>query len=151
MQVTARVEYALRAVAELAAQPERSFSRKDLARAQDLPGKFLESILRDLVREGVLVSRRGSGGGFQLARSASTISLAEVVRAVEGPLAGVRGMAPESVHYTGPAAALTEVWVAVRASVRMILEATTVADLVSGDLPDHVRQLISTDEAWHRR
>jgi Rrf2 family protein len=151
VQVTARVEYALRAVAELAAQPERSFSRKDLARAQDLPGKFLESILRDLVREGVLVSRRGSGGGFQLARSASTVSLAEVVRAVEGPLAGVRGMAPESVHYTGPAAALTEVWVAVRASVRMILEATTVADLVSGDLPDHVRQLISTDEAWHRR
>jgi Rrf2 family protein len=151
VQVTARVEYALRAVAELAAQPGRSFSRNDLARAQELPGKFLESILRDLVREGILVSRRGSGGGFQLARPASEVSLAEVVRAVEGPLAGVRGMAPESVRYTGPAAALTEVWVAVRAAVRTILEGTTVADLVSGELPEHVRQLISTDEAWHRR
>ena len=151
MQVTARVEYALRAVAELAAEPERSFSRNDLARAQELPGKFLESILRDLVREGILVSRRGAGGGFQLARPASELSLAEVVRAVEGPLAAVRGMAPEGVSYTGPAQALTEVWVAVRAAVREILEGTTVADLVSGDLPDHVRRMISSEEAWRRR
>lgn len=151
MQVTARVEYALRAVAELAAEPGRSFSRGDIAGAQGLPGKFLESILRDLTREGLLVSRRGSGGGFQLARPAAEISLAQVVRAVDGPLAAVRGIAPEGVSYPGPARALTEVWVAVRAAVRTILEDTTVADLVAGELPAHVRELISTDEAWHRR
>lgn len=151
MQVTARVEYALRAVAELAAEPERWFSRNDLAQAQELPGKFLESILRDLVREGILVSRRGTGGGFQLARPASEVSLAEVVRAVEGPLAAVRGMAPEGVTYSGPARALTEVWVAVRAAVREILEETTLADLVSGDLPEHVRRMISPEDAWRRR
>ncbi|MFT4110377.1 RrF2 family transcriptional regulator [Propionicimonas sp.] len=151
MQVTARVEYALRAVAELAADPGRSFSRNELATAQDLPGKFLESILRDLVREGVLVSRRGAGGGFQLAVPASELTLAEVVRAVDGPLAAVRGVAPEGATYEGAAAALTEIWVAVRAAVRMILEGTTVADLVSGELPGHVRELISSEEAWHRR
>lgn len=151
MQVTARVDYALRAVAELASEPGRSFSRNELARAQDLPGKFLESILRDLVREGVLVSRRGTGGGFQLAVPAAELTLAEVVRAVDGPLAAVRGVAPEGVAYTGSAAALTQIWVAVRAAVRTILEGTTVADLISGELPDHVRDLISSDEAWHRR
>lgn len=151
MQVTARTEYALRAMAELAAQPDRPFSRGDLADAQDLPGKFLESILRDLTREGLLVSRRGSGGGFQLARPPAEISLAAVVRAVDGPLAAVRGLAPEGAVYPGPARALTEVWVAVRAAVRMILEDTTIADLVSGELPEHVRSLIASDDAWHRR
>ncbi|PZQ47686.1 MAG: transcriptional regulator [Phenylobacterium zucineum] len=151
MQVTARTEYALRAMAELAAQPDRPFSRSDLADAQDLPGKFLESILRDLTREGLLRSRRGSGGGFQLARPPAEISLAAVVRAVDGPLAAVRGIAPEGVTYPGPAKALTEVWIAVRAAVRTILEDTTVADLVSGELPEHVRRLIASDDAWHRR
>ncbi|MCB0912309.1 MAG: Rrf2 family transcriptional regulator [Propionibacteriaceae bacterium] len=151
MQVTARTEYALRAMAELAAQPDRPFSRNDLADAQELPGKFLESILRDLVREGLLVSRRGTGGGFQLAKPPAEISLAAVVRAVDGPLAAVRGIAPEGAVYPGPAKSLTEVWVAVRAAVRMILEDTTVADLVSGELPDHVRLLIASDDAWHRR
>ncbi len=151
MQVTARTEYALRAMAELAAQPDRPFSRNDLADAQELPGKFLESILRDLTREGLLVSRRGTGGGFQLAKPPAEISLAAVVRAVDGPLAAVRGIAPEGAVYPGPAKSLTEVWVAVRAAVRMILEDTTVADLVSGDLPDHVRALIASDDAWHRR
>lgn len=151
MQVTARTEYALRAMAELAAQPDRPFSRSDLADAQELPGKFLESILRDLVREGLLVSRRGTGGGFQLAKPPAEISLAAVVRAVDGPLAAVRGIAPEGAVYPGPAKSLTDVWVAVRAAVRTILEDTTVADLVSGELPDHVRQLIASDDAWHRR
>ena len=103
MQVTARTEYALRAMAELAAQPDRPFSRNDLADAQELPGKFLESILRDLVREGLLVSRRGTGGGFQLAKPPAEISLAAVVRAVDGPLAAVRGIAPEGAVYPGPA------------------------------------------------
>lgn len=151
MQVTARVEYALRALAELAARPGTSFSRTDLAEAQGLPGKFLESILRDLTREGLLVSRRGSGGGFSLARPPEQVSLADVVRAVDGPLAAVRGEAPEGIAYPGAARALTEVWVAVRAAVRGILEETTLADLVSGELPPHVRELISSQEAWHRR
>lgn len=151
MQITARVEYALRAVAELAAHPERRYSRSDLAQTQDLPGKFLESILRDLTREGILTSRRGSRGGFMLARPPAEISLAAVMRAVEGPLAAVRGLPPEGVSYVGAATSLTEVWVAVRAAVREILETTTIADLVSGELPDHVQKLISPEEAWHRR
>lgn len=151
MQVTARAEYALRAVAELAAEPERPLSRNDLAEAQGLPGKFLESILRDLVRDGILTSRRGAGGGFQLARSPGEITLADVMRAVDGPLAAVRGVAPEGVSYPGAAQALTDVWVAVRAAVRGILESTTVADLVAGRLPESVQRLISSEDAWHRR
>ncbi|CAL8979503.1 Putative HTH-type transcriptional regulator [Propionicimonas sp. T2.31MG-18] len=151
MQVTARVDYAIRAMAEFAAQPDRALTRKDLAAAQDLPGKFLESILRDLARDGILTSQRGASGGFRLGRPAADITLADVVRAVDGPLAAVRGQPPESVEYTGPARALTRVWVATRAALRQVLEATTVADLASGTLPDHVERLTEDTEAWRRR
>jgi Rrf2 family protein len=151
MQVTARVDYAIRAVVELAAHPARALSRNELAAAQVMPGKFLESILRDLTREGLLASQRGSGGGFRLSRPPEEITLADIVRAVDGPLAAVRGIAPEGVTYTGSAASLTKVWVAVRASLRQVLEATTVAHVVAGDLPASVQQLIADEQAWHRR
>lgn len=151
MQVTARVDYAIRAVAELAAHPDTALTRNDLAVAQELPGKFLESILRDLARDGILASQRGSTGGFRLSRPASTITLADIVRAVDGPLAAVRGYPPESVSYQGAAESLTKVWVATRAAMRQVLETTTVADLVSGSLPQIVQQLIADDQAWHRR
>lgn len=151
MQVTARVDYAIRAMAEFAAQPDRALTRKDLATAQGLPGKFLESILRDLARDGILTSQRGASGGFRLGRPAADITLADVVRAVDGPLAAVRGQPPESVEYTGPARALPRVWVATRAALRQVLEATTVADLASGTLPEHVERLTEDTEAWRRR
>ncbi len=151
MQITARSDYAIRAAVELAVDPERARSASDLARAQDLPGKFLEAILRDLTRAGLVASQRGSSGGYRLARPAADISLAEIMRAVDGPLAAVRGVPPEAVSYAGPAEALTRVWVAVRAAVRTVLEDTTLADLAAGDLPASVRSLIADDEAWRRR
>ena len=151
MQVTARVDYAIRAVVELAAHPDQALSRNELATAQGMPGKFLESILRDLTREGLLASQRGSGGGFRLNRPPEQIPLADIVRAVDGPLAAVRGSAPEGIAYTGSATALTKVWVAVRASLRQVLEATTVAHIVAGEFPAPVQQLIADEQAWHRR
>lgn len=151
MQITARSDYAIRAAVELAIDPERARSGSDLARAQELPGKFLEAILRDLTRAGVVTSQRGSSGGYRLARPAADINLAEIMRAVDGPLAAVRGVPPETVSYAGPAEALTQVWVAVRAAVRTVLEDTTLADLAAGELPAQVRSLIADDEAWRRR
>ena len=151
MQVTARVDYAIRAVAELATHPERGLTRNELAAAQQLPGKFLELILRDLTRDGLLSSQRGSAGGFRITRAPETITLADIVRAVDGPLSAVRGAAPEAVAYSGAAASLTRVWVATRAAMRGVLETTTFADLISGELPPQVEQLIADDGAWHRR
>jgi Rrf2 family protein len=151
MQITARTDYAIRAVCELAAAPERAWSNADLAHAQQLPAKFLESILRDLAKAGLVISQRGAHGGYRLARPAEDITLAEVMRAIDGPLAAVRGGAPEEAAYAGPASALTQVWVAVRAAVRDVLETTTVADLITGELPANVTELIADQEAWHRR
>lgn len=151
MQITARSDYAIRAAVELAIDPERARSGNELARAQELPGKFLEAILRDLTRAGLVTSQRGSSGGYRLARPAADINLAEIMRAVDGPLAAVRGVPPETVSYAGPAEALTQVWVAVRAAVRTVLEDTTLADLAAGELPAQVRSLIADDEAWRRR
>jgi Rrf2 family protein len=151
MRVTARSEYAVCAAAELAAEPIGFRSCSQLAEAQGLPPKFLETILRDLVRADVVVAQRGPNGGYRLARPAAQITLAEVIRAVDGPLAAVRGAAPEESTYVGAAKALTQVWVAVRAAVREVLEATTVADLVTGQLPDAVTDFLADGEAWTRR
>lgn len=151
MQVTARVDYAIRALAELAALGGVSATRVSLAEAQGIPSKFLEAILTDLKKNGLLVSHRGSSGGYVLAVPAEQITLAEIVRAVEGPLAGVRGAPPEDTHYEGAAESLREVWVAVRAGLRLVLESVTLADLVSGDLPRPVRNLLDGDDVWQRR
>ena len=122
-----------------------------IARAQSIPSKFLENLLVDLRRSKLVVSRRGQNGGYRLARPASATTLADVIRAVDGPLAGVRDVAPEDVSYRGAAASLREVWVALRASMRSVLEATTLADVAGGTLPADVRKHLEDPDAWTRR
>jgi Rrf2 family protein len=151
MQITARIDYAVRAVLELAAHPGAAVSRAEIAEAQGIPSKYLESILLELRQSGLLVAQRGAGGGYALARPATEITIDDVVRSVDGPLAGVRGLPPESVEYDGSAAELRRVWVAVRASLRAVLERTTVADVVAGTLPTQIAALITDDDAWLRR
>ena len=131
MRVSAKVDYALRALAELAAaEPGKPVTAETLATAQEIPPKFLENILLELRRAQIVASRRGVEGGYWLARPAAEVSLADVVRAVEGPIATVRGARPEEASYTGPARALRDVWIELRASMRGVLEETSLADLV---------------------
>ncbi|MFD1719991.1 RrF2 family transcriptional regulator [Amnibacterium endophyticum] len=150
MQVTARVDYAIRAVVQLAATGG-SLSRGDIAAAQGIPPKFLEAILLQLRQAGLLVAQRGTAGGYALARPADAITVADVVRVVDGPLAAVRGLPPEDTEYPDPAARLRDLWVALRAGMRQVLETTTIADLASGVLPEGVAALLAGDGAWVRR
>lgn len=151
VQITARVDYAVRALAEVAALDGKSATRQQLAEAQGIPSKFLEAILTDLKKSGLLLSQRGSAGGYLLAQPPNEVTIADIVRAVEGPLAGVRGVAPETLTYSGPAEPLRDVWIAVRAGLRLVLESTTLADLVDGRLPTNVRSLLEVDGAYERR
>jgi Rrf2 family protein len=130
MRVSAKVDYALRALAELAATPAATVKAERLATAQEIPLNFLENILVELRRAEIVSSQRGAEGGYRLAKPAAEISLADVIRAVEGPIATVRGARPEDVEYTGAAAALRDVWIDLRASMRGVLEETSLADLV---------------------
>ena len=155
MRISAKVDYAVRAASELAA---RSPSRQDrptkgetLGEAQGIPTKYLENILAELRRSGIVGSRRGAEGGYWLARPPAEVTVADVIRAVEGPLADVRGEAPENLDYSGPAQPLERVWVATRASVRSVLEQVTLADLVADDLPEVVDKLLEEKDAWSRR
>src|SRR5437762_12067216 len=138
MRVSAKVDYALRACAELAAAGDGPVKGDRLAQAQQIPLKFLENILLDLKHAGLVQSQRGAEGGYWLSLSPEEISLAEVIRAVEGPIANVRGLRPEQVEYAGTAAPLRDVWIAVRANLRAVLEVVTLADLAAGRLPDEV-------------
>jgi Rrf2 family protein len=151
VRLSARVDYALRAVVELAAAAERAqrpVTAEQLASAQAIPPKFLESILLQLRRGGVVNAQRGPEGGYWLARKADQISLADVIRVIDGPLANVRGHRPESVGYHGAAQSLQEVWIALRASEREILESVTIAEVAAGDLPKRVRDLSADPAAW---
>ncbi|MGH3648520.1 MAG: RrF2 family transcriptional regulator [Micromonosporaceae bacterium] len=148
MRLSARVDYALRAAAELAASADRLVTSEKLATAQQIPPKFLESILLQLRRAGVVNSQRGPEGGYRLARRADQISLADIIRAIDGPLANVRGQRPEQLGYQGAARALQDVWVALRASERAILEQVSVAHVASGELPPAVRALTADPAAW---
>jgi Rrf2 family protein len=151
LQVSAKTGYALRAAAELArAATEESGPVKGewISEAQRIPKKFMENILHDLKRAGIVRTRRGASGGYWLARPAEEISLAEVIRAVEGPLANVRGEWPEAVEYPGAAEALKDVWIAVRANLRAVLESVTLADIAEGNLPKTVIILTQDPEAW---
>jgi Rrf2 family protein len=147
VQISAKADYALRALVELAARGGGQVKGEVLASSQDIPPRFLESILAQLRQRGILVSRRGADGGYWLARPPEAITLAEVIRATDGPLASVRGQRPESVAYEGAAERLSEVWIAVRTSLRAVLEVVTLADVVSGHLPAHVEMLIKTPQA----
>ena len=149
MRVSAKADYALRACIELAAAGDGVHVKGErIAQAQEVPLKFLENILGDLRQAGLVRSQRGAEGGYWLARPANEITLAEVIRAVEGPLANVRGIRPDAVSYQGAAEPLQDVWIAVRASLRSVLEAVTLADVAGGELPDAVRELVSDPEAW---
>jgi Rrf2 family protein len=150
VRTTAKADYAVRAAVELAAVGGLA-NAEQIAQAQDIPLNFLENILRDLRRAGIVESRRGQAGGYALARPAEEISVADVIRAVEGPLANVRGQAPESLAYPGSAGKLREVWVALRANIRAVLEGVTLADIARGELPAHVEELTRDADAWVRR
>jgi Rrf2 family protein len=150
MRISAKADYAVRAAAELAAAASegRPVKGEQLAAAQGIPPKFLENILADLRNAGLVSTRRGADGGYALTRVPSEISVAEVLRAVEGPLAAVQGSRPEGLHYQGAAARLPEVWVALRANLRAVLERVTLADLAAGTLPESVATLTTTADAW---
>ena len=148
MRLSARADYALRAVIELAAAGPGHVTADQLARAQQIPGKFLETILTQLRRAGLIRSQRGPDGGFWLARPASEISLADIIRVIDGQLLGVRGERPENITYPGVAEPLQQVWIALRANERAVLEQVTLADIVSGNLPDMVRHLTENPRAW---
>ncbi|HEX5712734.1 MAG TPA: Rrf2 family transcriptional regulator [Solirubrobacterales bacterium] len=148
MRVSAKADYAVRAAVELAAAGEGPVKGERLAEAQDIPLQFLEHILLELKHQGIIRARRGAKGGYWLARPADEVTIADVVRAVEGPIADVQSTPPEAIQYTGNAEKLREVWVAVRASLRSVLENVTLADLVSGQLPTIVEELTAAPEAW---
>jgi Rrf2 family protein len=131
MRVSAKVDYALRAVTELAASPPGFVKAERLATAQAIPLKFLENILLELRRAEIVASQRGADGGYRLAKPADEVSLADVIRAVEGPIATVRGARPEDAEYTGAATALRDVWIELRTSMRGVLEETSLAELVA--------------------
>jgi Rrf2 family protein len=151
MRVSAKVDYAVRAAAELAAAEQGPVKGERLAEAQDIPLQFLEHILLELKHAGIVRARRGAKGGYWLARPADTITIADVVRAVEGPIAHVQSAPPESIEYRGNARHLQEVWIAVRASLRTVVEHVTLADLVSGELPSEVAELAASPDAWVAR
>ena len=151
MQVSAKTDYALRAAAELAraaAEGTGPVKGEWISEAQGIPKKFMENILHDLKRAGIVRTRRGASGGYWLARPPEDIPLAEVIRAVEGPLANVRGEWPEAVEYPGAAESLQEVWIAVRANLRAVLESVTLAHLAEGNLPKPVTILTQDPKAW---
>lgn len=152
MRVTAKADYAVRAVVELADAAQGSPRKVDqIAQAQGIPLSFLENILTQLRSAGVVRSQRGPEGGYWLARPPTEVNLAQVIRAVEGPLVGVRGQPPEEVRYAGSAESLQQVWIALRANLRKVLEHVTVADVASGKLPKQVLALTREEEAWTTR
>jgi Rrf2 family protein len=151
VRTTAKADYAVRAAVELAASGDAPVSAERIAEAQGIPVNFLENILLDLRRAGIVESRRGSAGGYLLAKPADEIVLADVVRAVEGPLASVRGLSPDALEYEGSAVPLRDVWVALRSAVRSVLEHVTLADVASGELPPLVAELTADPDAWVRR
>ena len=148
MKVTAKADYAVRAVLELAAADGGLVKADVIAEAQAIPRHFLDNILTDLRRAGIVATHRGADGGSRLARPAGDIALADVMRAIEGPLAAVRDIRPESLAYDGPAERLPEVWIAVRAALRGVLERVSVADVAAGRLPKSVERLAADPEAW---
>jgi Rrf2 family protein len=148
MHLSARADYAVRALVELAAAGGQPLKREQLATVQRIPINFLSNILLQLRTAGLVRTHRGADGGYLLTRRAEQITLADVIRAVDGPLANVRGEPPEAVAYEGSAEPLREVWVAVRASLREVLEQVTLRDIASNELPAVVHELAARPNAW---
>ncbi len=167
MRISAKADYAVRAAVELAAASlggsdagtddtgdglqERPVKAERIATAQKIPLNFLENILGELRHAGIVRSQRGADGGFRLAKPADRITVADVIRAVEGPLASVRGGPPEDASYAGASAALPRVWIAVRANLRAVVENVTLADVASGRIPSKIDKLAEDPEAWVTR
>jgi len=152
VRISAKADYAVRAAVELAAAPDdRPVKAERVATAQGIPLNFLENILGELRHAGIVRSQRGAEGGFRLAKPADKITVADVMRAVEGPLASVRGGPPEDASYGGAATALPRVWIAVRANLRAVVERVTLADVAAGHLPARVDKLAEDPEAWVTR
>ncbi len=152
MRISAKVDYAVRAVVELAAAEEdRPIKAERIATAQGIPLNFLENILGELRHAGIVRSHRGADGGFRLAKPANEVTVADVIRAVEGPLASVRGGPPEEATYPGAAEVLPRVWIAVRTNLRKVAEHVTVADIAGGQLPAAIEKLADEPDSWVTR
>ena len=151
MHISAKADYAVRTLLQLAAADGAAGKAEALASAMGVSHKFLESVLADPRRTELVRSRRGPDGGYWLARPAADISIADVIRAVEGPLASVRGQRPEDVEYSAPAKQLQLVWLAVRVNMREVLEKVSLADIVADDVPAFVLELTADPSAWARR
>lgn len=148
MRISAKTDYAVRAMIELAATDGGLLSGHEIAERQDIPRQFLDGILGDLRRAGLVLSKRGINGGFRLARPGSEIMVAQVIRAVDGPLATVRGERPENLDYAGAATSLQTVWIAVRAQLRGVLDEVSIADIAAGKLPGAIATAVRDDSAW---
>lgn len=151
MQISARVDYAVRAMLEIAAARPERLNRDDIASRQHLPTRYLEPILRDLTRSRLLESHRGVFGGYVLAREPDGITVADIARAVDGPLALVAQRRPEHIAHTGPAHHVGHLWVGLRAAIRSVMDHVTLADLLAGELPADLRTLVEEPEAWEPR
>jgi Rrf2 family protein len=152
VNISAKAEYAVCAAVALAADDgDAPVKGEALARSQHIPTKFLENIMGDLRKAGIVASQRGADGGYWLNRPASAITLADVIRAVDGPLANVRGARPETTAYEGATETLVDVWIAVRSSLRSVLEAVSLADVAAGRLPARVARLAKDPDAWQAR
>ena len=148
MQISAKTDYAVRALLSLANREPALVKIEEVVSEQGMPRKFVEAILGELRRAGIVRSQRGADGGYALAKPAKEITLGAVLRAVDGPLAEVRGLRPHETVYPGVAEHLPEVWVAVRAALRRVLDETTISHVLSGSLPAHVRRLVDAPDAW---
>ncbi|MGA8246992.1 MAG: Rrf2 family transcriptional regulator [Nocardioides sp.] len=153
MRVSAKADYALRALIEMAVRADddqvgRPVSAEELGRMQDIPHNFLQAILADLRKAGIVIAQRGQAGGWRLAKPADQVSVADVIRAVDGPLVSVYGLRPEAVSYNPRAETLQRVWIAARHSLRDVFEQVTVADLADGSLPPEVAALTEDEDAW---
>lgn len=152
MRVSAKVDYAVRALLTIVAaggSTDHPVKGDRIAQAQAMPIRFLENILSELRQDGLVRSRRGAEGGYWLGRPATEITVADVVRAVEGPLANVRGERPETLEYAAGTGSLQDLWIATRAALRSVLEQVTIAQLAAGELPSHVQTMVDDPEAWH--
>ncbi|HEX6515406.1 MAG TPA: Rrf2 family transcriptional regulator [Nocardioidaceae bacterium] len=149
MRVSAKSDYALRALIELAGREDgAAVSAEEIGRLQEIPHGFLQAILADLRRAGIVISQRGQSGGWRLAGDPASVSVADVIRAVDGPLVSVYGLRPEAVSYNTSAAVLQHVWIAARSSLREVFEEVTIRDLVDHRLPEHVTARTEQEDAW---
>lgn len=149
MRISAKADYAVRAALQLATvETGGTLKAEVIADAQEIPHKFLEGILNDMRRGGLVVSQRGVNGGYRLAKPTEDVCIADIIRAVDGPLVSVRGVRPPELTYSGPAASLLPLWIALRVNVRRILEGVSLADVISGRLPEEVSLLTEAPSAW---